>query len=320
MTRKLTIEYCKEWAAKNSGSRVLSKEYIDNSTKLQFSCEQCGKPFERSWSDFSGKKMFLCRDCCGKTRWTLSTVKQASHTLGISLLSTEYVNANTPLLFKCACGNTFWRTWQSVWHAGCANCNECGRRAWADKAPLAIRLDIDEVDKRLSSVGLERVSDYVDTKSLLRCRCIKCGHVWDTVAANPLGGSGCPNCAASKGESTLHDLMQSLQLHFIEQFTFPDCIGSKGGKCRFDCAVLDSSDQSPLLLIEFDGVQHFKPVEFFGGQQEFEYRKRNDHIKDSYCRDHGIPLLRISYKQFDQIEQLVTDRLYELNILQKEAA
>lgn len=124
--------------------------------------------------------------------------------------------------------------------------------------------------------------------------------------------------AVSAGESAVSRALTELGVVAVKQYKFSDCCNQRA--LPFDFAILSALEKTPLLLIEFDGAQHFKPVEFFGGQQEFEYRQRNDRIKDSYCKDHGIPLLRISYKQFDQIEQLVTDKLYELNILQMEAA
>ena len=52
--------------------------------------------------------------------------------------------------------------------------------------------------------------------------------------------------------------------------------------------------------IEYDGRQHFEPVFDFGGDYRFEKIKKHDEIKNIYCLEHNIKLLRISYK--DNIE------------------
>lgn len=51
------------------------------------------------------------------------------------------------------------------------------------------------------------------------------------------------------------------------------------------------------LLIEFDGIQHFQPVEFFGGEEVFKKQVRNDKIKTDYAREYGYELLRIAYNE-----------------------
>ena len=49
------------------------------------------------------------------------------------------------------------------------------------------------------------------------------------------------------------------------------------------------------LCIEFDGIQHHIPIKFFGGNDGLKERKNNDKIKDQYCNNNNIDLLRISY-------------------------
>lgn len=48
-------------------------------------------------------------------------------------------------------------------------------------------------------------------------------------------------------------------------------------------------------FIEYDGIQHFKPIEYFGGKEEFENRQIRDAMKDEYCRRHDVTLIRIPY-------------------------
>lgn len=63
------------------------------------------------------------------------------------------------------------------------------------------------------------------------------------------------------------------------------------------------------ILIEFDGEQHFKPIRFNGIANEIALKKylitkRNDEIKNQYCLDNNIKLIRISYKENNIVELL----------------
>lgn len=62
---------------------------------------------------------------------------------------------------------------------------------------------------------------------------------------------------------------------------------------RFDFAIMQNDKL--LGLIEYDGKQHFEPIEFFGGEDGFRQTKERDEIKNTYCKDHDIPLIRLPY-------------------------
>ena len=53
------------------------------------------------------------------------------------------------------------------------------------------------------------------------------------------------------------------------------------------------------MCIEFDGMQHFKSIDFFGGQKTFEGCQKNDKIKTDYCLKNNIKLIRIKYSEPD---------------------
>lgn len=77
----------------------------------------------------------------------------------------------------------------------------------------------------------------------------------------------------------------------------------------FDFAVFDNHG-SLSFLIEYDGYQHNKPVDFFGGESGFVIRKNNDNIKNDYCTDNNIDLLRIPYSMsLNDIELVITNEL-----------
>ncbi len=60
-----------------------------------------------------------------------------------------------------------------------------------------------------------------------------------------------------------------------------------------------------LSGLEFDGLQHFKPLGFQGGLEKLEYTRKCDKIKDEYCKNKNIHLLRISYINIRKINDIL---------------
>ena len=68
------------------------------------------------------------------------------------------------------------------------------------------------------------------------------------------------------------------------------------------------------ICIEYDGLQHFEPCTFGGvsqnkAQKAFELTKIKDNIKTEYCKNNNIKLIRISYKDYKDIENIILSHL-----------
>ena len=98
---------------------------------------------------------------------------------------------------------------------------------------------------------------------------------------------------------------------YEKQFKFNNLLASnKKHFLKFDFAV---KLNSKIILIEFDGKQHYQSVEFFGGEKAFLDLKKNDSSKNEYCRDNYIPLIRIPYYEIDNITQILDEKLLNPN-------
>ena len=62
--------------------------------------------------------------------------------------------------------------------------------------------------------------------------------------------------------------------------------------CGFDFYI-----EKLNMCIEYDGEQHFMPIKWFGGDEGLENIKIRAGIKNKFCQDNNIKLLRISYKE-----------------------
>lgn len=84
---------------------------------------------------------------------------------------------------------------------------------------------------------------------------------------------------SSRAEIKIEEILQEAGLNFKEEYSFPDLMGQNGHALRFDFAVFDD-DGDLDFLIEYQGIQHYKPKSIFGGmsglqrQQFYDMQKR----------------------------------------------
>lgn len=99
---------------------------------------------------------------------------------------------------------------------------------------------------------------------------------------------------ASRGEIKIHEILEMAGLDFEEEYIFPDLVSNTGHPLRFDFAVFDDNHDLEFL-IEFQGIQHYKPKDKFGGWNGLRKQQYNDMKKREYCKKHNIKLVIIPY-------------------------
>lgn len=150
---------------------------------------------------------------------------------------------------------------------------------------------------------------YKEMNTLIIMRHNKCGKVYKVKPASFKSGSRCPQCRASSGELTIMHYLDELGCNYEEQKWFSDCRDKY--PLPFDFYLPDYN-----LIIEYDGRQHFEPIEFFGGKKSFQIYHKHDLIKNKYCEDNDINLLRIPYTVTgEDIGKVIQNKLDELKQL-----
>lgn len=138
--------------------------------------------------------------------------------------------------------------------------------------------------------------------TMWKCKC-KCGNTINVSSVNLLSGRidscGCRNNAnrgSSKYETHVIQYLESIGLiegdGFILHKTFPDLLGVGGGFLSYDLFV---TIRNKSWLIECQGEQHYKPVEWYGGIKFFEKQKEHDLRKRNYAQRVGIQLIEIPF-------------------------
>jgi hypothetical protein len=96
--------------------------------------------------------------------------------------------------------------------------------------------------------------------------------------------------------------LKKVGLVYEIQYTFNDCLNIK--KLPFDFYLPEYN-----ICIEYDGEQHFRPIDYFGGLETFNKQKERDNIKNKYCENNNIEILRIAYYDYKNIEYIIKSKL-----------
>lgn len=109
----------------NPSIEILSKKYINNYTKLDCKCHECGHLWSASWATLG--KGIGCPSCAGNAKYTLDQLKKLfkDSNLNIEIVSKNYKNSNEKMDFKCLVCGCEWSTSVSSiinGHTGCPDC------------------------------------------------------------------------------------------------------------------------------------------------------------------------------------------------------
>jgi hypothetical protein len=141
--------------------------------------------------------------------------------------------------------------------------------------------------------------DFISTLDKIKIICPEHGDFIQTVDSH-LRGSGCSLCKTrSRGEILIKNILDSLKIEYIREKSFDTL-----PKMRFDFWI-----PKYRTILEYDGKHHFKPVDYFGGINTFNRVKINDSIKNNWCMNNSIKIIRISYRDFKNIEEIIKKEL-----------
>ena len=193
----------------------------------------------------------------------------------------DYKGVQLPIDIICPIHGSF--SQQPNSHLNGGGCNKCGRNKTISKQTTKPS----EFIKKCIEINGDRY-DYSSVKLVnqvtpIEIICRKHGSFFQ----KPVRGHGCPMCYESYGERVVSTFLEVNNIKYIRNHTYKDCINIK--VLRFDFYLIEYN-----ICIEFDGIQHHEPRELFGGIKEFEKTKKRDKIKDEYCKNNNIQLIRIS--------------------------
>lgn len=211
----------------------------------------------------------------------------------------EYVNNITPILHKCLIHNVEWNVVpiNILRGHGCKQCANDLLREQRVKSHEQYVVDLKHINPNIIVVD-----KYINAHIPLLHKCLIDGNEWYATPNNTLNGCGCTKCTViSKGEQAIRIWLDNSMLVYEQQKRFEDC--KDINPLPFDFYLPNHN-----CCIEYDGEQHYKPIDYFGGEDAFETTVKHDNIKNEYCKTNDIKLLRIPY--FKNVEEELNNFLF----------
>lgn len=294
---------CNEHLKKIGKENILCLNYCGCSSKKSlFKCLIHNYEWETTL-DLIKQKVHGCPKCGKVAR--IKSISEVNtwiqeHNINIECIYYDGTTNSSKSKFRCCVDDYEWTTAFNNIKQG-RRCPKCSGHAKID--------DINEVNKWLKDNNKDFIcitySGNVINKSLFECKI--CGHTWESTFNNIKNGNCCPSCSASKGEKKCKDYFDKHNITYIPQYEFEDLKGCGNKNLKFDFAIFKR--EKLLFLLEYDGIFHYEKQYDTDG---YERLKIHDERKNIYCRENNIPLLRIPYWDFDNIENILNKYLKEV--------
>ena len=322
----LTIdpEGAKEWDEEKNGKKA-SEVLAGTKKKVWWICSKCGISYDLSMDLHkngvrcgfckgiriqSGHNDLLTKDPDGCEDWDFEENSK------IGLDPTKLApNSTLKANYKCLNGHKYIQKINS--HTQGLRCPYCSNKALLSGYNDLLTRDPEgtkewnyEKNKELRP---DMVMPYTTKKVWWIC---PKGHDYEMAVSQHTLGYRCQVCNESKGEKIIDTYLREHNIKFKPQYTDDRC--KNVHLLIFDFAILKNNE--PILIIEYDGEGHYKPITFGGCSKEtaiknLESAKIRDKIKNDFCKENNIPMLRIPYWKFDKIESILEKELKKHNLI-----
>lgn len=308
-----TQQKCEEYAA--SRGYELRSEYTGFKNYVDIYCPGCRQIFTMTWNGFYTKE----RDCSNcktkfkkKMRTPFTKVQEEFESKLNILLSVEedYTDRDTMLKCICVCGRKCTKSYGNVLYSS-GRCIKCSGEKRGEKQKNSNNI----ADEIVSNRGIKILEySYKNIRDPFPLECLTCKFQFEMSLESVRNGNGCPKCRCSYGEFKLLQYMQIMQKYFFIDISVQykvshdpdnDSPGCRRGRYDLPFDMLIKPFDGHEMLIEIDGIQHFKPVKFYGGPNKFIIQRECDIIKSLYCLNNNIQLLRVAYSDIDNLVEIV---------------
>jgi predicted nucleic acid-binding Zn-ribbon protein len=266
--KKITNEQLDTRLLNNYPNIKRESDYIDSKTAIKFSCTKCNRIYKKKPKEISKIK-------CNCTDRRMK-YEESLRTKDIELLG-NYVSMREKTLHKCkTCDMEFITSPKSILSStnGCPSCS--GKIFSIDKYKSMLPNNI----KLLST-------EYKGSHHRHKHLCTDCNTEFDTKPNYILHmNTNCPVCSKSKGEREIIEFLDLVEIKYEKEYV----VKIEDKKLRFDFYI-----ESIRTFIEYDGIQHFKPVDIFGGEEYYKKLVEYDGLKNRWCIDNEFELVRIPY-------------------------
>ena len=282
--------------------------YKDSRTKVKIICPIHGEFFQTMESHSNGRECIKCsyvnRGLNHPKKLSLKVFIERCKDIWLDSYDfskiKEIKNINTKVKVRCKDHGEFLVAPRQLLNG--SGCYQCG----LEKLSELRRIDYDEFTEIKKDIWGEKYEvkeeDYFSYQSF-KVYCKKHEYLWTSNGSAFLKGHGCRKCGFgnSKGETGIFEILKTNKINFIEQHKFFGMKSKRSLRCDFYLPEYN-------LVIEYNGEQHYKPIDFFGGLEGFNETKKRDLLKKQYCIENNI------YFEEIRFDDVIKKRMKEILI------
>lgn len=270
---------------------VIKRTENNKEGRAMWDCEcSCGEHRIVMGKNLRNGKITKCLKCSRKGNNMIDLTGQRFG----RLMALEPTNErrDTSVIWKCQCdcGNICYKASQDLRQGKTQSCG-----CLQQEARYIPNQDLTgQKFGRLTVIKQANESNHEGTLWLCECECggIKIASSY-ALTHGRVQSCGCLNSIMN---SKIAQLLTELNINYIKEKIFNDCKDNKN--LRFDFYLPDDN-----ICIEYDGEQHFNAVKYWGGQEGLKNRQYKDEIKNQYCKNNNISLIRLNYLEKDKINK-----------------
>ena len=280
---KKTKEQLNQELQKNFPNLEIIGDYLGANEKTLIKCNNCG----HEWYAIP-RSVKSSKHGCPKCGYLKANYEKAFNYFINKYSSEKYelieFESCHKVTVKCKiCGAIRTTTADNIYRYGCPNCSLIkGSQVQRLTKEQFINNSI-KVHGTFYDYSKAEVIDY-NTKVCIICP--KHGEFWQSPRKHYGDKCGCPKCASSHGERLICQILNDLNINYQYQVKIKNPYNDNN-------FIIDFKIDN--IIIEYNGQQHYTPVEHFGGELRFQQQKQRDEYLKRYCEDYNIKLLEIPY-------------------------
>lgn len=277
-SRKMSLDELKEKVRKIHPNISIIGNYVSSKTKILCRCDIDGYEWEERPNDLLNG--IGCHMCNNHMIYTAQSFKEKFNEVNVREIEllTDFVNHNTPILCKCKIDGYEWYAYPYDLLNNRSGCRMC-----ANNAPYTTK----SFKEKMYTINpdIEIIGEYINSKTKILCRCLKCGYEWYAIPNNLITNrTGCPaHFEKSKGERRIAEYLTENNISYTLYKTYDGLVGIGGKPLSYDFYLEDYN-----LLIEYHGKQHECAIDYYGGEESFKVQLEHDRRKLNYAKEHGI--------------------------------
>lgn len=212
----------------------------------------------------------------------------------------RYINNHTKIIITCPIHGDFEQ--RPMGHLNGYGCNECGIENRARRKTFTTKEFIIISSNKHNGFYDYTKTIYVHNRKEVIIICPKHGEFKQTPNIH-MCGHGCPKCKSSIGQRKIARWLNDNNIEFEEEKRFTSC------RCKLPLPF-DFYLPKYNILIEYDGIHHFKPIKSFGGKARYKKVLKYDKLKSDWADTNRISLWRIRYDE--DINTILTRNINEI--------